>query len=87
MANTDLTSIQITQIDEFTLKNMNFGFKLSGLTTNIQGEVCIPIGNASQLGTLLSRLDQKMLYTIPNLMDYVKQFDPCKYKYLILSSN
>ena len=86
MANTDLTSVQMSQIDDFTLKNMNFGFKLSGFTANTQGSICIPISNASQLCTLLSQIQQKMVQSIPYLMDYVKYFDPIKYKYLILSS-
>ena len=85
MANTDLTLVQITQIDEFILKNMNFNFKLSESSANTQGAICIPIGNTSQIGTLLSRIDLKMLHPVPHLMDYVKYFDPIKYKYLILS--
>jgi hypothetical protein len=87
MANTDKTLIQLKQIDEFMLKYVNFNIELSEFNANKLDAICVSIVNASQLGTLLSRIEQENAHSIPNLMDYVKYFDPTKNKFLILSSN
>ena len=86
MANTDLTSIQINQIDEFILKHVNFNVELAKVSATKKDTICIPIGNSYQLGTLLSQIEQKTAHSFPNLMDHVKYFDTTKNKYLILSS-
>jgi hypothetical protein len=77
----------LKQIDEFMLKYVNFNIELSEFNANKQDSVCVPIFNASQLGTLLSRIAQENAHSIPNLMDYVKYFNPTKNKFLTLSSN
>ena len=85
MANTDLTLIHLQQIDEFIKKHPSFKLKILDFNGGEQSTLSIPIGNAFQLGTLLSRIEQKTEYAIVNLMDYVKYFYPINCKYLILS--
>lgn len=84
MANNDLTLGQMNQIDEFIQKHKSINVTLALDSADAKDVQCIIIGNAARLGTLLSRLEQKSLSSIPNLMDYVKYFDPQKHKYLLL---
>jgi hypothetical protein len=80
------TTDQLNAIDIFFQKKNKINVRISKVPVLGEEILSIRIGNNFQLGTLLSRIVQKSLIYIPNLMEYVRDYDLSTHEYLVLSS-
>jgi hypothetical protein len=77
---------QIQQLGDFIKKYPKITVRIASSSNSLQtGSVLlIPIGNAHRLGTLLMEFT-KHCGEIPYLSEVVRNFDPARDKYLIIS--
>ena len=78
------TDRQMTQIDEYCMKNRRVYFDIYTTQVKDKDALIIPIGNIDQLRTLLTRIEHNQTYSFKNLMDFAIKFSNEHENYLIL---